>query len=82
MPALYRISSIALEEGWGMKKLLEKLRTATGAGKHKPRSYTQYEIDLTILLYELGGSGAVYAVNHSHFILPSLKVIQPYRRQN
>ncbi|KAK7013380.1 hypothetical protein R3P38DRAFT_3322492 [Favolaschia claudopus] len=39
-------------------------------------------LNLAILIYELGGAGAVHALNHSYFALPSLNTIQPYRRQN
>ncbi|KAJ7091031.1 hypothetical protein C8R44DRAFT_750778 [Mycena epipterygia] len=52
------------------------------AGDYDAKNYTQYEIDLTILIYELGGGGAVYALNHSIFALPCLSTIQPYRRQH
>jgi hypothetical protein len=45
-------------------------------------NFSQYEIDLAILLFELGGGGAVYAMNHSIFALPSLNTIQPYRREH
>ncbi|KAJ7805986.1 hypothetical protein B0H14DRAFT_2610775 [Mycena olivaceomarginata] len=51
------------------------------AGKYMAQNYAQYEIDLAILLYELGGGGAVYAMNHSIFALPSRDTIQPYRQQ-
>ncbi|KAJ7907242.1 hypothetical protein B0H13DRAFT_1618612, partial [Mycena leptocephala] len=60
---------------------LEQLRLAA-SGKYIPKNFTQYEIDLAILLFELGGGGAVYAMNHSIFALPSLNTIQPYRRQH
>lgn len=69
-----------MKEGWGSQKILEQLRLAV-SGDYTARNYTRYEIDLTILLYELGGGGAVYAMNHSIFALPSLNTIQPYRRQ-
>ncbi|KAJ7472397.1 hypothetical protein B0H11DRAFT_2196011 [Mycena galericulata] len=79
VPALHRILTNAYDEGWGIKKLRKQLQLAL-EGKYFARKYTQYEIDLTILLYELGGAGAVHAMNHSIFVLPSLKTIQPYRR--
>ncbi|KAJ7463934.1 hypothetical protein FB451DRAFT_1491961 [Mycena latifolia] len=73
--------SNALKHGWGSKKFLQQIRAAS-QGDYTPRNYTQYEIDLSILLYELGGGGAVYAMNHSIFALPSLNTLQPYRRQH
>ncbi|KAK7020781.1 hypothetical protein R3P38DRAFT_2380104, partial [Favolaschia claudopus] len=45
------------------------------------RNYTQYEIDLAMLIYELGGGAAVHGMNHSIFALPSRNTIQTYRRQ-
>lgn len=81
VPALHRILSNAHKEGWAIKKLRSKLQLAA-AGEYTARNYSQYEIDLAILLYELGGGGAVHAMNHSIFVLPSLKTIQPHRRQH
>jgi hypothetical protein len=80
VPAQHRIFSNAAAEEWSGAKLLEQLRLAA-AGKYTARNYTRYEIDLTILLYELGGAGAVHVMNHSIFVLPSLTTIQPYRRR-
>ncbi|KAJ6553902.1 hypothetical protein B0H10DRAFT_1848509 [Mycena sp. CBHHK59/15] len=50
-------------------------------GKYTARNYPLYEIYLAILIYELGGGGALYALNHSIFALPSRNTIQPYRSQ-
>ncbi|KAJ7759828.1 hypothetical protein B0H14DRAFT_2634356 [Mycena olivaceomarginata] len=80
IPALHRLLANAEKEGWSAVKILEQSQLAK-AGKYTARNYTQYEIDLAILLYELGGAGAVYAMNHSIFALPSRNTIQPYRRQ-
>ncbi|KAJ7479043.1 hypothetical protein FB451DRAFT_1395654 [Mycena latifolia] len=81
VPALHRIFFNAAKKGWSAKKLHEQLQLAR-SGEYSAKNYTQYEIDLTILLYELWGGGAVYAMNHSIFALPSLSTIQPYRRQH
>ncbi|KAJ6612415.1 hypothetical protein B0H10DRAFT_1807559, partial [Mycena sp. CBHHK59/15] len=80
VPALHRIFPNSAKEGWGANKLLEMLKLAE-TGDYTARNYTRYEIDLAILLYELGGNSAVYAMNHSIFALPSRNTIQPYRRQ-
>ncbi|KAJ6582561.1 hypothetical protein DFH09DRAFT_912293 [Mycena vulgaris] len=81
VPALHRIFRNAGKKGWSAKTLREKLQLAFD-GDYDAKNFTQYEIDLAILLYELGGAGAVYAMNHSIFALPSLNTIQPHRRQN
>ncbi|KAK1235331.1 hypothetical protein PQX77_001450 [Marasmius sp. AFHP31] len=79
IPGLSRFFPLASKEGWGIKKLFRKLKDAA-AGIYHIRSYTKADIDLAILCYELGGAGAVFALNHSHVALPSLSTIQPYRR--
>ncbi|KAJ6518572.1 hypothetical protein DFH09DRAFT_1098400 [Mycena vulgaris] len=81
IPALHRIFFNSSKKGWGTKTLLQKLRLAVD-GDYNAKNYSQYEINLTILIHELAGAGAVYAMNHSIFALPSLNTIQPYRRQN
>ncbi|KAF7351813.1 hypothetical protein MVEN_01142400 [Mycena venus] len=81
VPALHRMFPNALTQEWGSKKFFHQIQAAS-RGDYIPRSYTQYEIDLAILLYELGGGSAVHAMNHSIFALPSLKTLQPYRREH
>ncbi|KAJ6567449.1 hypothetical protein B0H10DRAFT_1965433 [Mycena sp. CBHHK59/15] len=46
-----------IEERWSAKKLLKYLQLAV-EGKYTAQNYKQYEIDLTILLYELSGGGS------------------------
>ncbi|KAJ6629990.1 hypothetical protein B0H10DRAFT_2160337 [Mycena sp. CBHHK59/15] len=80
IPALHRLLANATEYGWSANRILEHCKLAV-QGKYTARNYTQYEIDLAILLFELGGGGAIYAMNHSIFALPSRNTIQPYRRE-
>ncbi|KAJ7483736.1 hypothetical protein B0H11DRAFT_2231887 [Mycena galericulata] len=81
VPGLHRMFPNALKQRWGPKKFLERSRAAS-RGEYTPENFTQYDIDIAILLYELGGGSAVYAMNHSIFALPSLNTLQPYRRQH
>ncbi|KAF8206640.1 hypothetical protein K438DRAFT_1962974 [Mycena galopus ATCC 62051] len=81
MPGLHRMFPNALMQKWGAEKFLEMI-TAAYLGDYTPRSYSQYDIDLPILLYEFGGASATYAMNHSIFALPSLNTLKPYRRQH
>ncbi|KAJ7759761.1 hypothetical protein DFH07DRAFT_741022, partial [Mycena maculata] len=76
VPALHRLFPNALKQEWGPKKFFEMIQAAS-RGEYIAACYTQYEIDLGI---ELGGGSAVYAMNHSIFVLPSLDTLQPYRR--
>ncbi|KAK6969185.1 hypothetical protein R3P38DRAFT_3504625 [Favolaschia claudopus] len=79
IPALHRLLANANKEGWSPVNTLEHCQLAK-AGKYTARNYTDYEINLAILLYELGGGAAVHAMNHSIFALPSRNTIQPYRQ--
>ncbi|KAK7007109.1 hypothetical protein R3P38DRAFT_3325559 [Favolaschia claudopus] len=81
VPALQRIFFNFVKRGWGIKTLRERLNLAVNK-EYRAANFPQHEIDLQILIYELGGAGAVHALNHSYFALPSLNTIQPYRRQN
>ncbi|KAK6988961.1 hypothetical protein R3P38DRAFT_2572255, partial [Favolaschia claudopus] len=51
IPALHRLLANAEKEGWSFAKTLEYCRLAA-AGKYTARNYTQYEIDLAMLIYE------------------------------
>ncbi|KAK7005495.1 hypothetical protein R3P38DRAFT_3326476 [Favolaschia claudopus] len=81
VPGLHRVFPNASKFGWGPDKLFEQLQTGS-RNEYTPRNYTQYEIDLTILLYELGGGSAVHAMHNSIFALPCRNTIEPYRQQH
>ncbi|KAJ7827073.1 hypothetical protein B0H13DRAFT_2439832, partial [Mycena leptocephala] len=80
IPALYRLLANAVVNNWSANVILEHCKLAV-EGKYTAQNYTLYEIYLAILIYELGGAGALYAMNHSIFALPSRNTIQPYRSQ-
>ncbi|KAJ7491375.1 hypothetical protein B0H11DRAFT_1859355 [Mycena galericulata] len=80
IPALHRLLANAVANGWSAKNILEHCKLAM-EGKYTARNYPLYEIYLAILVYELGGAGALHAMNHSIFALPSRNTIQPYRSQ-
>ncbi|KAJ7472465.1 hypothetical protein FB451DRAFT_980701, partial [Mycena latifolia] len=52
IPALHRLLPNAYKEGWSPKKTLQQCRLAV-EGKYTARNYSQYEIDLSVLLHEL-----------------------------
>ncbi|KAJ6622485.1 hypothetical protein B0H10DRAFT_1787994, partial [Mycena sp. CBHHK59/15] len=81
VPGLHRMFPNPLKQQWGSKKFLERSRAAS-RGEYTPENFTQYDIDLAILIYELGGGSTVYAMNHLILVLPSLNTLQPYRRQH
>ncbi|KAK7002388.1 hypothetical protein R3P38DRAFT_3605442, partial [Favolaschia claudopus] len=80
IPAIHRLLCNASANGWSPTRTLEHCKLAA-EGKYTARNYSQYEVDLAVLLSELGGGGAVYALNHSIFTLPSRNTIRPYRRE-
>ena len=80
IPGLQRLVSTALKEKCGTKRIIERMLEAL-QGRYHPENYTKEDINMSILMYELGGSAAVYALNHGHTALPSVDTIRPYRRQ-
>jgi hypothetical protein len=50
-------------------------------GKYHPHNYTSLDMDLAILIYELGGGAALYALNKAPISLPSRHTIAEERRQ-
>ncbi|KAJ7741552.1 hypothetical protein DFH07DRAFT_778032 [Mycena maculata] len=79
--ALHRLLANAEKEGWSPKKIHEQCKLAVD-GEYTTKNYSQYEINLTCALYELGGGAAVHAMHKSIFALPCRNTIQPYRRQH
>ncbi|KAJ6548321.1 hypothetical protein B0H10DRAFT_1969186 [Mycena sp. CBHHK59/15] len=80
IPVLYRLLANAVVNNWSANVILEHCKLAV-EGKYTAQNYTLYEIYLAILIYGLGGAGALYTMNHSIFALPSCNTIQPYRSQ-
>jgi hypothetical protein len=51
-------------------------------GKYHARNYTDLDVDLAVLIYELGGGAALHALNHSPVMLPSRHSIADVRREH
>ncbi|KAF9042838.1 hypothetical protein BDZ89DRAFT_912987, partial [Hymenopellis radicata] len=80
VPALNRLFRAAKEQRWGIAELLARTRLAI-EGKYRPHNYSDYEKHLAILVYELGGAAALYALNHATTALPSRWCIASLRRE-
>ncbi|KAJ7088428.1 hypothetical protein B0H15DRAFT_982116, partial [Mycena belliarum] len=80
VPGISRLLSTAKKEGWGTKKTTEKCQLAID-GEYHPRNYTKLDRDLAILIYELGGGAALYALNKAPIMLPSRFTIAEARRE-
>ncbi|KAJ6569699.1 hypothetical protein B0H10DRAFT_2354990, partial [Mycena sp. CBHHK59/15] len=81
VPGLPRLLSTAKKEGWSVSKTCSKVRLAI-QGHYHPRNYTELDTDLSILIYELGGSAALHALNKAPIMLPSCHTIADIRRQH
>lgn len=80
IPALHRIFRNADTLQWSIDKLIEKIQDAIN-GDYHPKGYSSYEKNLAILMYEIGGGAALYALNHSMVSLPSRQTIAPMRKE-
>ncbi|KAJ7936419.1 hypothetical protein B0H13DRAFT_1589586, partial [Mycena leptocephala] len=78
VPGLYRLLSNAKTGGWSIEKTSEMARNAL-QGKYHPRNYTEFDKDLAILIYELGGGAALHALNKAPIMLPSRHAIADIR---
>ncbi|KAJ7699599.1 hypothetical protein B0H17DRAFT_1129209 [Mycena rosella] len=81
VPGLSRLLSNANKEGWSPSKTSEKTALAI-KGEYHARNYTEFDIDLAILIYELGGGAALYALKKAPIMLPSRHTIADVRRQH
>ncbi|KAJ7254251.1 hypothetical protein C8J57DRAFT_1076384, partial [Mycena rebaudengoi] len=81
VPGLSRLLSTAKKEGWSVMKTFEMILLALG-GKYHPRNYTDFDKDLAILMYELGGGAALHALNKAEIMLPSRFTIANLRRHH
>ncbi|KAJ7815224.1 hypothetical protein B0H14DRAFT_2375538, partial [Mycena olivaceomarginata] len=81
VPGLARLLSNSRTDGWGISKTTEKVELAIN-GKYHARNYTDLDVDLAVLIYELGGGAALHALNHSPVMLPSRYSIADVRREH
>ncbi|KAJ6607098.1 hypothetical protein B0H10DRAFT_2166920 [Mycena sp. CBHHK59/15] len=78
VPGLPHLLSNAKKEGWSARKTAEKSQPAID-GKYHPQNYTEFDKDLAIFIYELGGGAALYALNKAPIMLPSRHTIADTR---
>lgn len=79
IPGLHRIFKNAKEFNWSAEKLLEKMDMAS-KGTYHARNYSKAELDLAIVVYELGGDPTLHALHHSPFAFPARTTLADYRR--
>nr|GAT42752.1 predicted protein [Mycena chlorophos] len=78
--ALHRLFRNAGTERWSPQKMLAHCQKPV-AGKYNPGPFFEWEIDIGMLVYELGGLSAVYALSKSTYALPSRNTLQKRRRR-
>ncbi|KAJ7362408.1 hypothetical protein DFH08DRAFT_657566, partial [Mycena albidolilacea] len=81
VPGLSRLLSNSAKEGWSISKTSDMIMLAV-KGKCHPHHCTDFDKDLAILVYELGGGGALYALNKAPIMLPSRHTIADTRRHH
>jgi hypothetical protein len=74
IPGLHRILKNSKCWGWSVEKLLDKARQALD-GKYHPKNFSDLEFDLAIVIYELGGAAALYALHKSPFAFPARETL-------
>ncbi|KAJ6456289.1 hypothetical protein C8R47DRAFT_996339 [Mycena vitilis] len=73
VPRIHAIIETALRNGASIRAIVNKIYDAF-EGLHTTKGFTDFEKDLGILIYRLGGRSLVYAMNHA-LNLPSLRTI-------
>ncbi|KAJ7724506.1 hypothetical protein B0H16DRAFT_1736694 [Mycena metata] len=80
IPALSRLLSNAKKEGWGTSKTCSQVVLAI-TGLYHSCNFTSLDKDLAVLIYELGGGAALYALNKAPISLPSRHTIAEERQK-
>ncbi|KAF6750165.1 hypothetical protein DFP72DRAFT_818060, partial [Ephemerocybe angulata] len=81
VPALHRILRNAVNFSWGVDRLLQKVKDAI-AGTYHAKNFSQLEIDLAVVVYDLGGGAALHALHKSPFAFPCRETIAARRAEN
>ncbi|KAK7026943.1 hypothetical protein R3P38DRAFT_3524460 [Favolaschia claudopus] len=81
VPGLPRLLSNSADQDWSISKTSE-MALLSLQGKYHPRNYTDFDKDLAILIYELGGGGALHALNKAPSMLPGRHTIANIRWQH
>ncbi|KAF8982926.1 hypothetical protein BDQ17DRAFT_1336706 [Cyathus striatus] len=74
VPALHRVFQNAKSFKWSIKKTLEMIQDAVN-GKYHAKGFSELELDLANIIYDLGGQAALHALHHSPFAFPLRKTL-------
>ncbi|KAG1866670.1 hypothetical protein F4604DRAFT_2023153 [Suillus subluteus] len=70
IPCLQQIVNVVLHNGASIQEIVNKLEDALG-GIYRPQGYRASDLDIATLVFRLGGSQLLFALNHS-LGLPSI----------
>ncbi|KAJ7121422.1 hypothetical protein C8R44DRAFT_529506, partial [Mycena epipterygia] len=73
VPSIHSIIETAMRNGASVRTMANRIYDAF-EGLHQTKGFTDFERDLGILIYRLGGRSLLYAMNHA-LNLPSLRTI-------
>ncbi|KIK33635.1 hypothetical protein CY34DRAFT_49850, partial [Suillus luteus UH-Slu-Lm8-n1] len=74
IPRLQQIVNVALRNGASIREIVNKLEDAL-EGAYRPRGYGASDLDIATLVFRLGGSQLLFALNHS-LGLPSIRTLR------
>ncbi|KAF7312848.1 hypothetical protein MKEN_00968800 [Mycena kentingensis (nom. inval.)] len=78
VPALQRIFRNSRKQAWGVRETLRRCKRAV-AGDYHPEHWFDWEIDLALLTYEIGGLGLVHALHKSMLQFPCRTTLRKLR---
>ncbi|KAJ3841427.1 hypothetical protein F5878DRAFT_669579 [Lentinula raphanica] len=79
VPALLQIFRTRSKSRWGLKEFSRKIHGAV-ENNSRPHNYSPSEIDLALLMYELGGKQVLHALHKAPTAFPSLTFLNHHRR--
>ncbi|KAF6751796.1 hypothetical protein DFP72DRAFT_815971 [Ephemerocybe angulata] len=80
VPALHRIIRNGVRFSWGVDMMLKKVKAAID-GTYHAKNFSQLEMDLATVVYELGGGAVLHALHNSPFAFPSRNTLSGVRSE-
>jgi hypothetical protein len=78
--AVHRLFKNAKSMNWGTGKLLKRVKE-TIEGKYHAKNFSELELDLATVIYELGGGAALHALHNSPFGFPCRNTLSERRTE-
>jgi hypothetical protein len=78
--ALHRLFRNAKSMNWSIERLLEMVKRLID-GSYHAKGYSDLELDLAVVVYELGGDAALHALHNSPFGFPCRNTLSQRRSE-